>query len=472
MEKSRNYMKVKFLGATHQVTGSSYFLDAGGVKFLIDCGMFQEREYSYINWKDFPIPPEQIRYLLLTHVHLDHSGLIPKIVKKGFTGDILLTQASKELLPIVLYDSARMQEEDAIFKKKRHDEEGREGPYPDIPLYTVQDVDKCLPLMKGISYGDDLQLNDGVRARFHDAGHILGSAMIEIAFQDEDGPRNIVFSGDIGQWDKPLLGNPSVFDRADYVVMESTYGDRNHDDPHTIDDRLCEVVNSTVKAGGNVLIPTSAIDRAQELMYHFSRLAREGKIPYITTFLDSPMAVEVTKVYDRCRQYFDQEALQLFEEGQSPFDFPGLELVETVEESKAINLTKGPTIIMAGSGMITGGCIKHHLIRNIDRPECTLLFVGYQSAGTLGRQILDGSSPVRILGQFYPVQIRIEEINAFSGHAGMDDLHRWVSNFKSPPKHIFLIHGEEEAILSLENYIQAKGGWEVCAPTYMEEYDL
>jgi metallo-beta-lactamase family protein len=465
-------MKIKFLGATRQVTGSSYFLDAGGVKILVDCGLFQERDYSYRNWKAFPVPPDQIQYLLLTHVHLDHSGLIPKLVKEGFAGDILLTPASRELFPIVILDSARMQEEDAAFKKKRHEKEGRKGPYPEIPLYTVQDAEKCFPLLKDVPYEDYIQLNDRVKVCFHDAGHILGSAMIEILVQDENGSRNIIFSGDIGQWDKPLVGNPSVFDRADYVVMESTYGDRNHDNLQDIDERLSKIVNDTGKAGGNVLIPTSAIERAQELLYHFNLLARAKRIPYIMTFLDSPMAVEITKVFERCKKYLDKETLELFKNGQSPFDFPGLKLVESIEASKAINAIKGSTIIMAGSGMITGGRIKHHLTQNITHPESTLLFVGYQAAGTLGRQILDGISPVRIHGQFYPVQMKIEKIDAFSAHAGMNDLHRWLSNFKSPPKHVFLTHGEEEPILSLENYLHSKGGWEASAPTYMEEHNL
>ena len=465
-------MKIRFLGATRQVTGSCYYLDAGGVKILIDCGLFQERDYIYRNWERFPIPPDQIQHLLLTHVHLDHSGLIPKLVKEGFAGDILLTPPSKEMLPIVVLDSARNQEEDAAFKKIRHDREGRGGPHADIPLYTVRDAKECFPLLKDVAYGECLPLNDRVRVCFHDAGHILGSAMIEVIVQDEDGLKDIVFSGDIGQWDKPLLSNPSVFDRADYVIMESTYGNRNHDSPLDVDERLCGVVNDTVKAGGNVVIPTFAIERAQELLYHFNRLARAKKIPYVMTFLDSPMAVEITRVFEQCQKYFDEETIELFKNGGSPFDFPGLRLIESVEASKAINLIKGSTIIMAGSGMITGGRIKHHLIRNITRPESTLLFVGYQAAGTLGRQISDRFSPVRILGQSYPVRIRIEKIDGFSAHAGMNDLMRWLNSFKSPPKHVFLTHGEELSISSLEDYLHSKGGWQVSAPTYMEEDTL
>jgi metallo-beta-lactamase family protein len=464
-------LNVRFLGATHQVTGSSYVLDAGGVKVLIDCGLYQEREYAYRNWQDFPVPPSQIQHLLLTHVHLDHSGLIPKLVRGGFSGDILLTPPSRQMLPIVLSDSARNLEEDAAFKKKRHDREGRRGPHPEVPLYTVQDAEKCYSRLREVPYAELTQLDNHVKVCFHDAGHILGSAMIEIILEDESVPRNIIFSGDIGQWDKPLLNDPSLFDHADYVVMESTYGDRNHEEPQAVDEKLCNTVNETVEVGGNLVIPTFAIERAQELLYHFSRLARAGKIPYLMTFLDSPMAIEITKVFERCLKYLDEETLELFREKESPFDYPGLKLVESVEGSKAINLIKGSSIIMAGSGMITGGRIKHHLARNITRPESTLLIVGYQAAGTLGRQILDGASPVRILGQSYPVRMKIAQIEGFSAHAGMNDLQRWLNNFKSPPKHVFLTHGEDDSIQSLREYISSKN-WEVSAPTYMEEYPL
>jgi metallo-beta-lactamase family protein len=465
-------MKIKFLGAAGQVTGSCYFLEAGGLKILVDCGLFQERDFAYRNWNHFPIPPGQIDYILLTHVHLDHSGLIPKLVKEGFSGDILTTPASKEMFPIVLMDSARIQEEDAAFKKRRHKKEGRKGPYPEIPLYTVRDARLSLPLLKEIPYKYPVDLNNSVKVCFHDAGHILGSAMIKVIVHDQNERKNVIFSGDIGQWDKPLIKDPTLFDKADYVVMESTYGDRNHDNPQEVDEKLCRVVNETVKAGGNVLIPTFAIERAQELLFHFSRLVREDKIPYLMIFLDSPMAVEITKVFEHFKKFLDKETLDLFREGRSPFDFPGLRLVESSEASKAISQIKGSTIIMAGSGMITGGRIKHHLIRNITRPESTLLFVGYQAAGTLGRLIQDGKQEVRIHGQFYPVKMRIEEILGFSAHADKDDLIRWLDNFKLPPQQIFLTHGEEKSIKSLSDYIRSKKGWKVSTPEYQEEFEL
>ena len=465
-------MKLKFLGATRQVTGSAYFLEAGGLKLLVDCGLFQEREFSYRNWERFPVPPDEIDYILLTHVHLDHSGLIPKLVREGFSGDILATSASIEMFPIVILDSARIQEEDAAFKKKRHKKEGRKGAYPEIPLYTVKEAKQCLPLLKDVSYNEYIDLNSQVKVCFHDAGHILGSAMIEVIVHNEKGRKNIIFSGDIGQWDKPLMKDPTYFDRADYVVMESTYGNRNHDDPKNVDKKLCAVVNETVEAGGNILIPTFAIERAQEILFHISRLAREKRIPYLMTFLNSPMAVEITKVFKRSKRFFDKETLELFRKGQSPFDFPGLRLVQSVEASKAINEIRGSTIIMAGSGMITGGRIKHHLIRNITRPESTLLFVGYQAAGTLGRLILDGKPEVRIHGQLYPVKMRIEQILGFSAHADRTDLARWLNHFKSPPQRVFLTHGEEKSILSLSDTIRSKDGWKVNAPKYQEEFQL
>jgi metallo-beta-lactamase family protein len=465
-------MKIRFLGATHQVTGSSYLLEVGDLKILIDCGMYQESELTHRNWENFPVSPNQISHLLVTHVHQDHIGLIPKLVKDGFAGDILMTPASKDLFPIVILDSAHIQEEDAAFKNRHKDARDDDESHPETPLYTVQDAERCLPLIKTLPYGEYLQLNESVKACFHDAGHILGSAMIEVVVQDEKGSRNIVFSGDIGQWDKPILPNPSVFDHADYVVMECTYGDRDHVAAKDVDNRLSEVVNETVKMGGNILIPTFAIERAQELLYHFSLLARDGRIPYIVTFLDSPMAVEVTKVFEQSKKYFDEETQRLFKDSQSPFDFPGLKLVESVEGSKAINLIKGSAVILSGSGMVTGGRIRHHLIREISRPESALLFVGYQAAGTLGRRILDGVSPVQIFGQSYPVRIRLESLEGLSAHAGMSDLHRWLNNFKSPPKRIFLTHGEEASISSIQSYLSSMGGWSVTAPVYLEEHEI
>ena len=465
-------MKIKFLGAARQVTGSCYLLEVDGTRILVDCGLFQERQYSYRNWEPFPFPPDKIDYVLLTHVHLDHSGMLPKLAKEGFRGRVLLTPASAEMLPIVLMDSARVQEEDAAFKRKRHGKEGRRGPHPEVPLYDERDVERCLRLLKEVPYDNYVPLGKGLKVCFHDAGHILGSAMVEVVAQDGRDTRNIVFSGDIGQFDKPILNDPSLFKRADYVVMESTYGNRDHDGVQNEDDALGRVVGDTVTAGGNLLIPVFAIERAQQVLYYFGQLTREGRMPAVPVFFDSPMGVEITKVFERSKRYFDEEARALFSEGRSPFEFPGLKLVESVEDSKAIARFPKPAVIMSGAGMLTGGRIKHHLQQNIGRPECTLLFVGYQAAGTLGRLILEGVSPVRIHGQSYEVKIKIARIEGFSAHAGKRDLTRWLDGFTSPPRRVFLIHGEEDGISALADYLRSKDGWEVSAPHYMEEYEI
>lgn len=465
-------IRVKFLGAAGQVTGSSYLLSVNGLNFLIDCGLYQERDYQSRNWNPFPFPPEKIDYLLLTHAHLDHSGLIPKIVKEGFRGRILCTPPTSEILPIVLFDTAKIQEEDALIKKKRHEREGRRGPYPEIPLYTVTDVEKALPLVEAVDYQMKINLTPDVQIVFHEAGHILGSSIIEVLARNNGQTNRIIFSGDLGQWNKPLVRDPETHSEADYIFLESTYGDREHDHPEQVGERLTENVNRVYRTGGNLVIPTFAIERAQELMYHLSKLIRKKKIPQLPVFLDSPMAVSVTNVFGHYLKYLDEEARQMFSSGQNPFDFPGLRLVQSFDESRAIEKVKGSSIIMAGSGMCTGGRIKQHLVNNIGRPESTILFVGYQARGTLGRQILDGQSPVRIYGQMYQVKARIEEIQGFSAHADHRQLRHWLSFFKQPPKKLFLTHGEKEVISHLAKEIREELGWPVAEPEYLEEVSL
>lgn len=465
-------MNLKFLGAARQVTGSCYYLEAGGLNLLVDCGMFQEREFRKRNWEPSPVPPRAIDFVLLTHSHLDHAGLIPKLVKEGFSGPVLTTAPSGELYKIVLLDSARIQEEDAAYKKKRHLREGRKGPYPEVPLYTVADAEKSFPLLSVVGYESPLQLNERVSVIYHDAGHILGAAMVEIHVRENGATKKIVFSGDIGQWDKPLVEDPSVFKDVDYLIMESTYGNRNHEHPEDVEKMLCEVINETISAGGNIVIPTFAIERAQELMFHLSRLVRENKIPFIKIFLDSPMAVDVTDVFRRYRDYLDEETLGMFADGEPPFRFPGLKLVRTREESKAINQVKESCIIMAGSGMCTGGRIKHHLVQNISRPQSTILFVGFQAYGTLGRIILNGAEQVRIHGHMHNVRAQIEQIQGFSAHADKDALLRWLGYLKSAPQQLFLTHGEEAAALALADTIFEKFNWKAEVPAYLDEFVL
>jgi metallo-beta-lactamase family protein len=465
-------MKIQFLGATKQVTGSRCLLEAGGLRLLIDCGMFQERAHLARNWEPSPIPPDSIDYVLLTHAHLDHSGLLPKLVSEGFSRTILTTAATVDLAEIILKDAARIQVEDAAYKRRRHKREGRKGRYPVVPLYKTVDAQAAIALFEKAPYDTPIPLNDQVTVTYHDAGHIVGSAMLEVAVRSNGQTRTLVFSGDIGQWDKPIIRDPSVFERADYVIMESTYGDRDHDEVRAVEEQLCEVINSTVDAGGNVLIPTFAVERAQELMYHIGKLLREGRIPHLLAFLDSPMAVDVTKVFRRHRECMDEEARDLLDSRKPLFRFPGLKLVRQTRESKAINSIRGSCIIMAGSGMCTAGRIKHHLVRNVSRPESTLVFVGYQAGGTLGRRLVDGEPVVRILGTHHEVRARIAQIHGFSAHADRTGLLRWLGHLKRPPRRVFLIHGEQDSVSRLAEEIRTKWSWAVDVPDYQDEYEL
>jgi len=461
MEENR----LSFLGAARQVTGSSYLLESGPSRVLVDCGLHQERPFQARNWDRFQFDPGALDAVFLTHAHLDHCGLLPKLVREGFSGQILTTPASAEIAPIVLHDAARILEEEAAFKKKRHQKEGRRGPFPEVPLFTTADVDKVIPLIETVAYDEPVEFGN-LSATFREAGHILGSAMIEVEMgrPGEPGFKTIVFSGDIGQSQRPLMREPSFFDKADFAVMESTYGDRAHEDKGRLDNLLADVINDTVEKVGNIVIPTFAVDRAQELMFFLSRLFEDKRIPSLRTFLDSPMAVEITAVYERHREDLDDEAKALFRSGRDPFRFPGLKFVRTREESKAVNSIKGSCIIMAGSGMCTGGRIKHHLARNISRPESTVLFVGFQARGTLGRLILDGAPQVRIFGQTFPVRARIAQIHGFSAHADRPALLDWVGHFKKPLRRLFLVHGDEDVLESLAAELRKDKGLDVVVP--------
>ena len=466
-------MKLAFLGAARQVTGSCYAVDLNGLKLLIDCGLYQERAFLERNWDPLPVSVDELDFILLTHAHLDHSGLIPKVVRDGFTGTILTTAATGDILSIALMDAAEIQEEDAAFKKKRHEKEGRFPARPVVPLYTVEDVQRAIPLVEEIDYDTPAQLGKNIEVRFLDAGHILGSAMVEITVRENGGAaRTLVFSGDIGQWDMPFLRDPSLIGSADYIVMESTYGDRDHEDPGRVDELLAQTIRETAAAGGNVVIPTFAIERAQDLMFHLSKLVHARAIPPVPVYLDSPMAREVTRAFERHDEFFDAEARALFSSGRNPFRFPGLTIVRTPEESKAINTAEGPAVIMAGSGMITGGRIKHHLAQNVARPESTILFVGYQARDTLGRQILEGQPEVRVLGRTLPVRARVAKINGFSAHADRKGLDRWLDGFQSPPRRLFVTHGDADVAAKFAERVRRERRWTVELPEYLEVWDL
>lgn len=434
--------------------------------------MFQERCCLERNWAASPVPPQEVDVLLLTHAHLDHCGLIPRFVAEGYGGKVLATPPSIDLARVVLEDAARIQEEDTAYKKRRHEREGRRGRHPEVPLYTVAEAEAALKRFRIAGYEHPIELGPGVHVRYKDAGHILGSAVLVLEVSENGATRRVVFSGDLGQSGVPLTRDPSPIEAADVLVMESTYGDRNHEREHDVLDRLARVINDTVERGGNVVIPTFAIDRAQDLLYLLGRLVEQDRIPRLTTFLDSPMAISATTIYKRYKHMLDENAQALFERGEHPFQFPGLHFVRSGRESRAINSIRGSCVVMAGSGMCTGGRVKHHLRQNIGRPESTVLFTGFQARDTLGRHIADGDPRVRIHGHTYEVKARIEQLHGLSAHADQRGLLDWLGRFGRPPARIFLAHGEPAAAEALRDRINERLESRVEIPDYLDAVEL
>ncbi|WPJ97920.1 MBL fold metallo-hydrolase [Coraliomargarita algicola] len=466
-------IKIWFLGAARGVTGSQYVVEANKQRIMIDCGYYQERALQDRNWQPFKIPAEQLDAVLLTHAHLDHCGLIPKLAKEGLRAKIYCTSATGDIAKIVMNDSAKIQEEDAAYKKKRHKREGRKGKYPEVPLFTMQDAERVGGLMSYATFKTPVRIADGFEATFFESGHILGAASILLKVTVGSKSRTILFSGDIGRNNVPILRDPTIFTGgADYVVMESTYGDREHPEAGDIHEQLATVVNRAHAEGGNVIIPSFAVERSQELMYYLGELLEQKRIPPTMVFVDSPMAVRVTDVFRRHPELFDAETLERLNKGNHPCDFPSLKMSRTTAQSKAINSIRGTIIVIAGSGMCTGGRIKHHLKANMGRPENTILFVGYQAQGTLGRQILEGVQKVRLHGEFHPVRAHVAQIHGFSGHAGKSELMHWITALKSKPRKIFITHGEEEVAINFAQAVQREMGVPCLAPEYASRHSL
>ena len=466
--------KLTFLGGARNVTGSCYLLESRDTRVLIDCGLYQERNYQERNWQPFPFDPQSIDAVFLTHAHLDHCGLLPKLIREGYKGKIYCTQATAEIAQIILLDAAKLQEEDAIFKAKRHRKEGRRGPFPEIPLYTVEDAEAVEPHFSAVEYLSCVRVNSNVEGCYYEAGHVLGAAVISINIQQDGKNHRIIFSGDIGEPGRPIVNDPAIFDEAEYIVIESTYGDRTHEEHMSLDiqKQLRDCINRTVSAGGNIIIPSFALERSQELLYHLNELFLRKEIPPLIVFLDSPMAIRITEVFKRHADLFDKEMMQRLCQGNSCFSFENLKIVQSVEESKAINNIKGSSIIIAGSGMVTGGRVKHHIVNNVTRPESTILFVGYQAEGTPGRILLDGAQEIRLLGQIHPVKAHIEQIEGFSAHADRDGLLAWLADIRVPLRCVFVTHGEEKAANSFAKVLNERTGWTTKVPRYKDTVKL
>ena len=450
-------MKLTFVGAAHEVTGSCTLVEAAGHRFLIDCGMEQGR--SVYQNADLPCAPAEIEAVLLTHAHIDHSGRIPHLYKNGFTGPIYATDATTDLCDIMLEDSAHIQEQEAEWKNRKAQRSGRELVEPD---YTVQDAIEVMKQFVPQPYGRPVQVFDGVEACFTDVGHLLGSASITLRITEGGNTETIVFSGDIGNLNQPLLRDPHYLDAADYVVMESTYGNRSHGPKPDYVGELTAVLQRTFDRGGNVVIPSFAVGRTQEMLYFIRQIKAEGRVKGhegFEVYVDSPLASKSTTIFrENFSECFDEEALALVRSGQNPLSFPGLRISETKEDSVAINLDPTPKVILSASGMCDAGRIRHHLKHNLWREECTILFVGYQAEGSLGRHLLEGAEEVKLFGETVAVNAEIAQMSGMSGHADHDGLRRWIDHFASKPAYVFVNHGDDEVAagfakeLSLEGY--------------------
>ena len=465
-------IKLSFLGAVQNVTGSRYLVEANGARVLVECGLYQERQFQDRNWDVFPFPPGDIDAVLLTHAHLDHCGLLPKLVREGFGGKIFCTPATAEIAQIILLDSAHIQEEDAAYKRKRHRREKRKSPRPVEPLYTTEDAQRVASMYSRTRYGKPTQIAKGMTATFHDAGHVLGSAMISLKIEQDGESRTILFSGDVGRKHTPIIEDPTTFEKADYVLIESTYGDREHDTSESVMNGLAEAINLTVEAGGNLIVPCFALERSQNILYYLNELLLADRIPHLLVFLDSPMAIRITEVFKKHPELYDESMIKRMDQQLSPFNLPGLKMTRTAEESKAINRIRGTIVVLAGSGMCTGGRVKHHLVNNISRPESTILFVGYQAAGTLGRIISEGANEVRIHGRPHSVQAKIIRVHGFSAHADRKELFQWLSSLKTPPRGVFVVHGEQESAQKFGEFLREQNDWKVTVPAYGDEVIL
>lgn len=460
-------MKITFLGGARTVTGTCFLLETDRLRMLVDCGMAQGEGNDTVNRASFAFNPKEIDLLFLTHAHIDHSGLLPRLAKEGFHGKIMATPATVDLAGIMLADSAQIQQADAERDARRALRAGRR-PLTE-PLYTMDDVRLLMPLFKSIPYSSMIHTGKGVNYRFLDAGHILGSGSLELWFQDGPAEKKIVFSGDIGKIGSPIINDPATPAEADYVVMESTYGNRLHKGMAETIDELVEAIKVTFKRGGNVIIPAFAVGRTQDLLYVLNQLVREGRLYRIDVYIDSPLAEEATRTYLAHPEVFDEEARRLLEKQAG--NAVRLRFTGSVEESMALNRVRSHAVIIAGSGMCEGGRIRHHLKHNLWRPECSIVFTGFQARGTLGRRIVDGAKAVNIFGEEIAVKARICTLGGFSAHADRDGLLAWLSSFRNSPE-VFVVHGEEQVSIGFSELVKEKLGFVTHVPEKGGSYEL
>jgi len=460
--------QLTFLGANGTVTGSRFLLDAEKIKLLIDCGLFQGLKQDRLkNWEPFPIPPAEIDRVLLTHAHLDHSGYLPRFTKQGFTGKVHCTWSTFDLCKIMLRDSGHLQEEDAYWANKNKFSKHE----PALPLYTVEDAENSLKYFDPVFYGQDLFVTDSLRVEFRDAGHILGSSFVDIKNTSNKRVRKILFSGDLGRPSRPILRDPVQIFEVDYLVLESTYGDRLHD-PKPPEEELARVINESVKRGGSLVIPSFAVGRTQELLFCIRELEEQGKIPSLPVFVDSPMAIDTTMIFEKRKGDYNLEAKVLELEGKNILKTRQIKFCRSTEESKQLDEQKIPGIIISASGMVEGGRILHHLAHRLPHPQNTVLFIGFQAAGTRGRTIVEGKPTVKIHGQQIPIRAKIENISGFSAHADYNEILAWLMGFNRPPLKTFIVHGEPEAAEALAEKIKNRFGWDVIIPKFKESFEI
>lgn len=467
-------MKITFLGATHEVTGSCTYLEVNGHKFLVDCGM-EQGVNVFVN-EDIPVPPSEIECVLLTHAHIDHSGKLPWLYKYGFRGSVYATEATCNLCNIMLRDSAHIQEFEAEWQNRKAQRAGKSG-YE--PLYTMADAEGVIRKLRPVPYGERIQVLDGVDIAFTDVGHLLGSGSIEVWMREGDVEKKMVFSGDIGNHDRPILRDPQPTLEADYVMIESTYGNRYHEKHEEEQDyvrQLADVIQRTLDRGGNVVIPSFAVGRTQEILYFIRQIKEDGLVrghDGFKVYVDSPLANEATSVFVQSdRNYFDDNMRALLDAGKNPLFFPGLEISVSSDESKAINFDMSPKVILSASGMCEAGRIRHHLKHNLWRKESTILFVGYQAVGTLGRSIYEGTKQVKLFGEEIGVSAQIDTLAGISGHADKEGLLKWINSFEKKPSLVFVNHGEDESCKSFAECLEKENGFRAVAPYSGTIYDL